>query len=122
LAFTFEAPMKYLFLCLHLCLATFVLAQSGQTAFTFTNIPVSGISAGLGGSQIAYFAGDVAQVIDNPAFVDSTLNGAVSLSYLHYLSSRLLSARGIGLIASVLGQRTCVILIMARLKKSTKME
>lgn len=86
-AFTFEAPMKRILLAAFVFLPWLILAQPGRSTFSFTQIPVSPIGSALGGSQVAVFRGDVAQTVDNPAFIDSAMHGGVSLSYLNYLSS-----------------------------------
>ncbi|MEX2596021.1 MAG: type IX secretion system protein PorQ [Salibacteraceae bacterium] len=78
--------MKYVLTILVLFAFFSSYAQNSNSSFGFTNIPVSVISAALGGSQVATFRGDVSQVSDNPAFIDSSLNQSVSLSYLNYLS------------------------------------
>lgn len=83
----FEAPMRSL-VFIGLCLISgMTFAQPGRSVFSFTQVPVSPITAALGGSQVAAFRSDVAQAVDNPAFLDSAMHEGVSLSYLNYLSS-----------------------------------
>ena len=54
--------------------------------FAVSKIAVSPVSAALGGSQIATYAGDVNQLTVNPALLDSSLDESVSLGYLNYLT------------------------------------
>lgn len=60
--------------------------SSVNGTFAFTNVPVSPLSAALGGSQIASYAGDLNQLTANPALMDSVLHGSASLSYLNYMA------------------------------------
>jgi hypothetical protein len=59
----------------------------GNSSFGVTQIPVSGISAALGGSQVSINKGDILQTADNPAFYDSTSNKSASFSYMNYIST-----------------------------------
>ena len=79
--------MKYLLLSFFVCGIFSVSAQTGNSAFAFTQVPISVVSAALGGSQVATWRGDVNQISDNPAFIDSSLHQAVSLNYLNYLTT-----------------------------------
>jgi len=79
--------MKHLLLTGFLFCTISVSAQTGNSAFGFTQIPISVVSAALGGSQVATWRGDVNQISDNPAFIDSALHQSVSLNYLNYLST-----------------------------------
>ncbi len=86
-AFTFEVSMKSFLLILLMWVPILLSAQPGRSAFSFTQVPVSPIQAALGGTQVAAFRGDIAQTTVNPAFMDSTLHGSLSLSYLNYLTT-----------------------------------
>lgn len=67
-------------------LSLWSIAQNGQASFSFTEMPISIVSAAFGGSQVAAWRGDINQTTDNPAFLDSNLDQSVSLSYLNYLA------------------------------------
>ena len=79
--------MRYFPIILICLISGASFAQPGRSAFSFTQVPVSPLAAGLGGSQIAAFRGDVSQTVDNPAFLDSAMHEGVSLGYLNYLSA-----------------------------------
>ncbi len=79
--------MKYSLLVVFVFGVMTGIAQNGNSAFAFTQIPISVVSAALGGSQVATWRGDVNQVSDNPAFIDSSLHQSVSLNYLNYLTT-----------------------------------
>lgn len=65
-----------------------ITAHSQQrSAYAFTGIPGSAVTAALGGSQVGLYRGDLLQRMDNPAFVDSSMHQAASFSYLSYLES-----------------------------------
>jgi hypothetical protein len=86
-AFNFELRMHRLLILLMIWVTTDCFSQTGTGNFSFTQIPVSPLSAAMGGFQVAGFRGDVAQITDNPAFIDSAMHQSVSLSYLNYLST-----------------------------------
>ncbi len=79
--------MKRFLLAVFVFLPWVVLAQPGRSAFSFTQVPISPLASALSGSQVATYLGDVAQTVDNPAFIDSAMHGGASLSYLNYLST-----------------------------------
>lgn len=79
--------MKHLLLIFSLLAVLHSAAQNGNSAFAFTQVPISVVSAALGGSQVATWRGDINQVSDNPAFIDSAMHQAVSLNYLNYLTT-----------------------------------
>lgn len=65
-----------------------VLSQGiGNSSFTTVGVPVSGVTAALGGSQVAVNKGDILQIVDNPAFYDSTSSKSISFSYLNYVTT-----------------------------------
>ena len=53
--------MRYFPIILICLISGASFAQPGRSAFSFTQVPVSPLAAGLGGSQIAAFRGDVSQ-------------------------------------------------------------
>ncbi|MEZ4721822.1 MAG: type IX secretion system protein PorQ [Flavobacteriales bacterium] len=64
-----------------------VFAQKANNGtFAISKVAVSPLSASLGGSQIASFAGDVNQLVVNPALLDSSVSQQLSLGYLNYLA------------------------------------
>jgi hypothetical protein len=70
-----------------LCQCLGVFAQVGRNAnFYFGGIPVSAIATGLSTGSVSAYNTDLNQVASNPAFMDSTLDQSIALSYLNYLS------------------------------------
>ena len=67
------------------CIGTF--AQVGSNSnFYFSEMPVSPIATGLGVIAVGAYDTDLNQVVSNPAFIDSTLDQSIALSYQNYLS------------------------------------
>lgn len=81
------ASVKYHYLSIVCFLfASVTYSQTGTGYFGFSNVPISATSAGLGGTNLSSYGDDVNQVTHNPALLDSSTIGAVSLSYLNYLT------------------------------------
>ena len=57
-----------------------------KSTYRFLNIPVSPQATSLGGVPVSLTDADPAQMHLNPAFLDSTINGRVSVSYARFLS------------------------------------
>ena len=64
-----------------------VQSQYGsKSTYRFLNIPVSPQATSLGGVPVSLMDADPAQMHLNPAFLDSTANGRLSVSYARFLS------------------------------------
>lgn len=63
------------------------LAQLGGTSsFQFLNLVPSARLNALGGSHVSMYDKDVNMMLANPSFLDSTMDGAISLNYLNYIA------------------------------------
>ena len=58
----------------------------GTSSYSFLNLANSSRLFGLGGSNVSLYDGDANLLISNPAFIDSTMSGAISLNYLNYIA------------------------------------
>lgn len=58
----------------------------GTSSYSFLNLANSSRLFGLGGSNVSLYDGDANLLIANPAFIDSTMSGAISLNYLNYIA------------------------------------
>ena len=84
---TFELYMRHLLFFMFLMPMVATAQVPASQVFSFQDLPVSVISAALSGTQISQSRGDVAQLADNPAFLDSSMHQNASLSYLNYVST-----------------------------------
>lgn len=81
--------VKNTFLAIIIVLLGFSDAQSqfgSKSTYRFLNIPVSPQATSLGGIPVSLMDADPAQMHLNPAFLDSTANGRLSVSYARFLS------------------------------------
>lgn len=74
-------------LVLFIVIANYSLSQLGGTSsFQFLNLIPSARLNALGGTHVSMYDKDVNMVLANPSFLDSTMDGSVSLNYLNYIS------------------------------------
>lgn len=58
----------------------------GNSAFEFLNLPTSARSAALGGNNLTLNDNDLNMVNNNPALLSDSMQGAMCLNYLNYIS------------------------------------
>ena len=63
-----------------------IQAQNGEYVFSFLNLPISTLAAGLGGNNVSSPERDLNLVFNNPALLDVDLNNAVEVGYMNYVS------------------------------------
>lgn len=58
----------------------------GTSGFQFLNLVPSARLNALGGSHVSMYDKDVNMILSNPSFLDSSMDGSVSLNYLNYIA------------------------------------
>lgn len=58
----------------------------GSTSFQFLNLIPSARLTALGGDNVSLYDKDANLTLANPAFLDSTMDGDISLNYINYIS------------------------------------
>ncbi len=61
-------------------------AQSGSSAYSFLDIPMSTRIYGLGGINISLIDDDISTIDQNPALLGPEMSGMMSLSYMKYVA------------------------------------
>ncbi len=87
-----RVSMKNLYKVISLCYLAYLVCSTshmhaqlgGLTSFNAFNIPGSARMAALGGNFVTAKDGDLHVAAFNPALLDSTLDGALGLSYVNY--------------------------------------
>lgn len=87
---------KVLLSFLSLIYASFVMAQAGETVFTFLELPVSARSAALGGSNVSIYDGDLNLAFNNPALLSKATDRAISFNFCNYLDDIKFGSVGVG--------------------------
>ncbi len=64
-----------------------LLAQQGNSVYTFLDLPSSALSSALAGSQVASGQKDLSMIADNPAIGDSSMHHNMNLGYLNYVTN-----------------------------------
>ncbi len=67
-------------------LTTATSQLGGSASFKFLDLTPSARLNALGGSNVSMYDKDVNMMLANPSFLDSTMDGAISLNYLNYIA------------------------------------
>ena len=77
---------KRLFFLLLLLCPLALMAQGGESAFSFLKLPYSSHAAALGGSNISTIDDDLSLSMHNPALLINTTDKTLDLSFMTYMS------------------------------------
>ena len=84
---TFMARMKKLFVAVGMLVAQSAMTQTNLgNSFPSASLSFSPVSIATGGNLISHPNPQLGLYMDNPALLDSSLNGKVQLAYLRYLA------------------------------------
>lgn len=62
------------------------MAQDGNTAYSFLDIPVSAHSAALGGNNVSIIEDDVTLMFTNPALLANVSDNSLNISFMSYIA------------------------------------
>ncbi len=79
------------------------MAQDGNTAYSFLDIPVSAHSAALGGNNVSLIEDDVTLMFSNPALLANVSDNTLNLNFMTYIAGTNKLSAGY---AKVLGERS----------------
>jgi len=77
---------RILFITLLSITSEFIVAQTGDEAFTFLRYPTSARANALGGNVISLVESDPSLIFHNPALLGGEMDGMLNVNYMNYMS------------------------------------